>query len=180
MQNTIQPLISLKIPEEILTVAESSDNEDKDETSSDEILKDINKTCFPIPFKVEDTNDMTHALAALVYFKLKQELLRGAKQFEVAVRYKINQKCLREILHGKKYLGGKQKKHRASGTKGDTKLIEDEDKEGEEEEEPEGRVEQGEVSSQKQKFDDDNDNDDVFEGTTKEFTTKPMPKKSKL
>ena len=58
---------------------------------------------------VEDAN-VTHALVALVYFKLKQQLLEGAKQFKVAVRYKVPQKCLSEILHGNKYLGGKQGK----------------------------------------------------------------------
>ena len=56
---------------------------------------------------MEDANDVTYALAALVYFKLKQQLLGGAKQFEVAAKYKINQKNLSEILHGKKYLVGK-------------------------------------------------------------------------
>ena len=164
-----------------MTVAEVSDNKDKDETLSDDILKEINKTCFPRLSKVEDTNDMIRALATLVYFKLKQQLLREAKQFEAAARYKINQKCLSEILHGKKCLGGGGTEEMQSiKDQGRSKLIEDKDKEGKEEEEREGPEEQGEVSSQKQKSDDDDNNDDVFEGTTKEFTTKPVPKKSKL
>ena len=101
LQNTLQLLISLKMPEKILEAAETSDSEDKDETTLDDILKEINKTCFPKPSKVEDTNDVTCALAALVYFNLKQQLLGSANQFEVAARYKINQKHLIEILHGK-------------------------------------------------------------------------------
>ena len=74
---------------------------------------------------------------ALSYFKLKQQILGGAKQFEAAARYKVTQKHFSEILHGKKSLGAKQKQHRASGTKGDPELIEDDDKgeEGKEEEE---------------------------------------------
>ena len=33
LQNTIWPLVSVKIPEEIFAVAETSDNEDRDENS---------------------------------------------------------------------------------------------------------------------------------------------------
>ena len=92
--------------------------------------------------RVEDASDVTCALAALVYFKLKQQLLGGAKQFEVVAIYKINQKWLSEILHGKKYLGGKQAKHRASGTKDNPKVVDDESKEKAEEEKEEDEEEE--------------------------------------
>ena len=112
LQNSIWPLVSVKIPEGIFVLADTSDNENKDKTSQNDILKEIIKTCFLRPCIVEDANDGTHVLAALVYFKLKQQLLGGAKQFEAAVRYKVPQKCLSEFLHGKKYLGGKQGKRK--------------------------------------------------------------------
>ena len=45
--------------------------------------------------------------------------------------YSVNLKKLSKVIHGKKYLGGTQKKHRASGMK-DIELIYDEDEEDEE------------------------------------------------
>ena len=38
LQNTIQPLVSVKIPEEIFAIADTSDNDDKDENLQDDIL----------------------------------------------------------------------------------------------------------------------------------------------
>ena len=79
-------------------------------TRVENILKDINKMCFTKPLKLEDTNNLTWVLATLVYIKLKQQTIRDAHQFEAATRYKINQKCLSEILHRKKHLDSKQKR----------------------------------------------------------------------
>ena len=139
----------MKIPEDIFAIADTSDNGEKDKILHDDILKEINKTCFPKTSKYQRCKWCDSCISSIGVFKLKQQL-GGAKQFKAESRYKINQKCLSEILHGKKYLGRKQKKHRASGTKDDPKLIEDKEEEGEakgEQEEPEGPEEQtGETS----------------------------------
>ena len=128
LQNTIRPLINVKVPKEIFDIVNTGKSEDKEEDSQEKILKEINKMCFPWSSKIEDANNVTHLLAALASFKLKQQVLEGTKQFEAAARYKVTQKHLSEILHGKKYLGGKQKQQRATGTKDDPELIDDDDK----------------------------------------------------
>ena len=47
-------------------------------------------------------------LTATIYFRLKQQIFGNGKQFQAARRYGITAKCLSELLHGRKYLGGKQ------------------------------------------------------------------------
>ena len=111
LQNTIRPLINVKVPLDIFDIVDTGDREDKEEDPQVDNLKGINKNCFPWPSRIEDANDGTCALAALAYFKLKQQVLGGTEQFEAAARYKVTQKNLIGILHGKKYLGGKQKQH---------------------------------------------------------------------
>ena len=129
--------------------------------------------------KIEDANNVTHVLAALAYFKLKQQVLGGTKQFEVAARYKVTQKHLSEILHGKKYLGGKQKQYRATGTKDDPELIDNDDKkeeEKEEQEETEEMEEQAENPSSKWKQDEDDDEDDTFKEELKNLKQNLSPR----
>ena len=92
-------------------------SEEQPEEQEEEKLKQVFQTCFPCPVSLKDENDITRALAALVYFKLCQQIIGGAKQFEAAARYSVNQKKLSEVIHGKKYLGGKQRKRKATGTK---------------------------------------------------------------
>ena len=44
-------------------------------------LKQIFQMCFPSPARLKDENDITRALAALVYFKLCQQTIGGTKWF---------------------------------------------------------------------------------------------------
>ena len=136
--------------------------------------------CFPSPARLKDENDITRALAALVYFKLCQQTIGGTKQFEVAAHYNMNQKRLSEVIHSKKYLGGKQKKQKGAGTKGDPEIIDEEDEEEEEEEgEEEEEAEGAETGSGKRKRTEvDDDDDDNFVQPTKKFSTKDPKNKN--
>ena len=66
----------------------------------------------------------------------------------------MNQKRLSEVIHGKKYLGGKQKKQKAAGMKSDPEVTDEEEDEDEQEE-----VAGAEAKSRKRKRTDDDDND---------------------
>ena len=133
--------------------------------------------CFPSPARLKDENDITRALAALVYFKLCQQTIGGTKQFEVAAHYNMNQKRLSEVIHSKKYLGGKQKKQKGAGTKGDPEIIDEEDEEEEEEEE---EAEGAETESRKRKRTEEDDDDGDFMQPTKKFSTKDPKNKNHL
>ena len=175
LQNTVHPLVNIQIPPGLFNTPEAGDGETAEEKSQDDILKEINKCCFPRPSKVKEANDITCALAALVYFKLKQQLICGTHQFEATARYKINQKWLSEILHRKRYLGGMQWKCKVSDTKEDPEVIDDNNNEEEDVEDEE--MGDTEKQGQKRKFAEDNDDEDDFQSATqKQFITKPVKK----
>ena len=69
------------------------------------------------------------------YFKLHQQIISGAKQFEAAAHYNMNQNRLSEVIHGKKYLDDKQKKQKAAGMKSNPEVIDEEEQEEQEQEE---------------------------------------------
>ena len=96
--------------------------QEQQEESEEKKMKQIFQTCFPHPAKVKDENDITRALAALVYFKLHQQIIGSAKQFEAVAHYIVNQKRLSKIIHRKKYFGGKQK-CKGKGTEDDPEIL---------------------------------------------------------
>ena len=130
------------------------------EEQPEEEEKKLKQICFCSPARLKDENNITRALVALVYFKLHQQTIGGAKQFEAAAHYNVNQKRLSEVIHGKKYLGGEQKKQKTAGTKSGPELIDKDDKEEEEEEQEEEEAEGAETESRKRKRTEDDDNDD--------------------
>ena len=72
-------------------------------------MKEIKQDSFPIPRRLEDENDITKTLAAVMYFKLRKAILGDATQCESANRYGVNCNWLSEIIHERKYMGGKQR-----------------------------------------------------------------------
>ena len=118
--------IKLTCPPEIFEEPKGA-TEEQEEEPEEEKLKQIFSTCFPHQARLKDENNITRALAVLVFFKLCQQIIRGAKQFEAAAHYSVNQKRLSKVIHRKKYLRGKQKKHRALGTKENPEIVDDEE-----------------------------------------------------
>lgn len=94
------------------------------EKTPENTVKEIIQDSFPIPSRLKDKYDITKALAALMYFKLRKAIFSNANKFESAHRYGVNPKWLSEIIHGRKYMGGKQRKR--SGTKEHPLEIKDE------------------------------------------------------
>ena len=97
-------------------------------------------------------------MAALI-FKLRKEFIGSATQFEAGATFRVNQKWLSEVLHGKKYLGGKQKPPSGKGTKSDPLQIGSEKEETEETETQE--VKQG-AKHKPDDNDDEGEEDDNF------------------
>ena len=85
---------------------------EKEEEFREEKMKQIFQTCFPHPAKLKDEKDRATALAALVHFKLHQQIIGSAKQLEAAAHCSVNQKRLSEVIHRKKYLGEKRRRRR--------------------------------------------------------------------
>ena len=122
--------------------------------------------CFPRPDRVKNENDATKVLAAL-------EFVGSTTQFEAAVAFGVNQKRLSEVLHRKKYLGGKQKPPTGKGTQSDPLQL------GSKKEEAETQEEKW-ATKCKPDDDDNEDEDDDFETLgQKDFSMKPVVKKPK-
>ena len=112
LQNVLlASLIKLTCPTDIFYEPKEASEEEPEE--EEKKLKQIFQMCFPSPARLKDENDITRALVALVYFKLHQQTIGGAKQFEAAACYNMNQKIL-SVIHGKKYLGWKTKETESS------------------------------------------------------------------
>lgn len=122
---------------------------------------------FPKTSKTENKNDATKALAALVYFKMCREFMGMATQFEAVAAFGINQRRLSEVLHGQKYLGGKQKVN-VKGTEEDLLQVASEGNEEEEENE-----EKKKQNPKRKITDDDEEDDPEGENQPKSFTMKP-------
>ena len=116
-------------------------------------------------------NDITRALAALMYFKLHQQIIGSAKQFKAVAHYSVNQKRLSEVIHGKKYLRKKQK-HKGKGTEDDPEILHKEEELEEEGEEEEEITKEGDIEDRKRKRIDDDNKDDDFTQAPKKFSTK--------
>ena len=61
-------------------------------------------------FHKEPANSTTHLLTAIVYLKLKKCLFNEGTQIEVATKFNVKTKALGQILLGKHYWGGKDRK----------------------------------------------------------------------
>lgn len=132
LQKIVWPTININVPPGILGEEKVAATTSQSELqSSDKDRESICKECFPVPSRLKNANDLTKGLAATVYYKLKQQIFCWAKQFEAAAHYGVNQKWLSELLHGRKYLGGKQCILR--GMKENPEVIEDEEEEEDDE-----------------------------------------------
>ena len=118
LQATVRPIIQLNIPPNILTPDITSSEEEKG--NQNKILAD----CYPKLSGVKNKNNAMKVLVALVYFKIKRELIGAATQADTATAFGVNQKCLLEVIHGKKYFGSKQ---RARGTEEDQLQVKEEE-----------------------------------------------------
>lgn len=170
MENAI--LLSIKLVAQTDTFSDKKEEQEGAKfKNKDAAMVQIMTECFPKPTSLKDENDLTHILAALIYFKLRKALLTGTTQLETVNRYGVNPKRLSEVLHSKKYLGEKQRK--STGRVDDPVAIEEEEEE--ERDNTETADEQRGIKCKNTE-----DDDDDFKHTQEQFSTMLMVKKSHL
>ena len=104
------PLVQINLNEEILYPTHDKPTKSQQEADEEKIKQDILPDANNTRLNREPANSSTHLLTAAIYFKLKKHLFNKGTQTETSTKFKVKIKALGQILSGKRYLGGKDKK----------------------------------------------------------------------
>ena len=115
------PLVQINIDEEALDPTQDRPIKSRWETHNKKLRQDILPYATNVRFNREPANSTTHLLTAAIYLKFKKYLFNEGTQMETSMKFKVKPKALSQILSGKCYLGGRDKKS-AQKQQGEEKL----------------------------------------------------------
>ena len=110
LRDSAQPLVQININEETLDPTQDKPVKSRQESHNEKLKQDILPDTNNTTFNREPANSSTGLLTAAIYLKLKKYLFNEGTQMETSMKFKVKLKALGQILSGKRYLGGRDRK----------------------------------------------------------------------
>ena len=104
------PLVQINIDEGTLDPTRDEPAKSNQEAHNRKLREAILPDTTNIRFNREPANSTTHLLTAAIYLKLKKYLFNKGTQTETSTKFKVKPKALGQILSGRHYLGGRDRK----------------------------------------------------------------------
>ena len=110
LKASARPLVQINLNKEILDPTHDKPTKSQQEAREEKIKQDVLPDANNVRLNREPANSSTRLLTAAIYFKLKKHLFNEGTQTETSTKFKVKIKALGQILSGKRYLGGKDRK----------------------------------------------------------------------
>ena len=104
------PLVQINIDEGMLDPTQDEPAKSSQETHDRKLREAILPDVTNARFSSKPANSTTHLLTAVIYLKLKKYLFNEGTQTEMTTKFKVKPKALGQILSGKCYWGGRDRK----------------------------------------------------------------------
>ena len=110
LRASTRPLVQMNIDEGILDPTRDEPAKSNQETHNRKLREAILPNATNARFSREPANSTTRLLTVAIYLKLKKYLFNEGTQTESSTKFKVKPKALGQILSGKHYLGGRDRK----------------------------------------------------------------------